>query len=213
MDRHALSGRADKVALRCIARDDAVTDVTYAELARLTSRFANVLRELGVGRGDRVFTLLGRCPELVTTVLGTLKNTSVLCPLFSAFGPDPVEQRLRLGDARVLVTTAALYRKKVADRRDALPGLEHVLIVGPGAGDLPGTVSWNELTGTAVDSFSIPRRPARTWPCCTSPVAPPAPPKAPCMSMRQWSPTTPRPRTRSICTPRTCTGARPTPAG
>ncbi|MFB8781881.1 acetate--CoA ligase [Streptomyces albogriseolus] len=156
VDRHALSGRADKVALRCIARDDAVTDVTYAELARLTSRFANVLREFGVGRGDRVFTLLGRCPELVTTVLGTLKNTSVLCPLFSAFGPDPVEQRLRLGDARVLVTTAALYRKKVADRRDALPGLEHVLIVGPGAGDLPGTVSWNELTGAAADSFSIP---------------------------------------------------------
>ncbi len=156
VDRHARSGRADKVALRCIARDDAVTDVTYAELARLTSRFANVLRELGVGRGDRVFTLLGRCPELVTTVLGTLKNTSVLCPLFSAFGPDPVEQRLRLGDARVLVTTAALYRKKVADRRDALPGLEHVLIVGPGAGDMPGTVSWNELTGAASDSFSIP---------------------------------------------------------
>ncbi|MFJ7123200.1 acetate--CoA ligase [Streptomyces albogriseolus] len=156
VDRHALSGRADKVALRCMARDDAVTDVTYAELTRLTSRFANVLRELGVGRGDRVFTLLGRCPELVTTVLGTLKNTSVLCPLFSAFGPDPVEQRLRLGDARVLVTTAALYRKKVADRRDALPGLEHVLIVGPGAGDLPGTVSWNELTSAAADSFTIP---------------------------------------------------------
>ncbi len=156
VDRHAVSERADRVALRCIARDDAVKDVTYAELARLTSRFANVLRELGVGRGDRVFTLLGRCPELVTTVLGTLKNTSVLCPLFSAFGPDPVEQRLRLGDARVLVTTADLYRKKVAGRRDALPGLEHVLIVGPGAGDLPGTVSWQELTSSAADSFTIP---------------------------------------------------------
>ena len=90
VDRHAASDHVDKVALRCVARDDSVSSVTYAELARGTARFANVLRSLGVGRGDRVFTLLGRCPELYTTVLGTLKNTSVLCPLFSAFGPDPV---------------------------------------------------------------------------------------------------------------------------
>ncbi|MFE0445464.1 acetate--CoA ligase [Streptomyces fungicidicus] len=156
VDRHAASDRAGKAALRCVGRDDAVTDVTYAELARRTARFANALRTLGVGRGDRVFTLLGRCPELYTAVLGTLKCGGVLCPLFSAFGPDPVEQRLRLGDARVLVTTAALYRKKVAARRDALPGLEHVLIVGPGAGELPGTVSFEELVSAAVDTFTIP---------------------------------------------------------
>lgn len=108
VDRHAASDLADKAALRCVARDDSVSTVTYAELARRTARFANVLRSLGVGHGDRVFTLLGRCPELYTTVLGTLKNTSVLCPLFAAFGPDPVAQRLRLGDAQVLVTTAVL---------------------------------------------------------------------------------------------------------
>ncbi|KES09114.1 acetyl-CoA synthetase [Streptomyces toyocaensis] len=156
VDRHAASDRAGKAALRCVARDDTVAEVTYAELARRTARFANVLRALGVARGERVFTLLGRCPELYTTVLGTLKNADVLCPLFPAFGPDPVEQRLRLGDARVLVTTAALYRKKVAGRRDALPGLEHVLIVGPGAGELPGTSSFDELTAAAADTFTIP---------------------------------------------------------
>lgn len=54
VDRHAASGNADKVALRCIARDDSVTAVTYAELMRRTSRFAGVLRSLGIGRGDRV---------------------------------------------------------------------------------------------------------------------------------------------------------------
>ncbi|MEU0398048.1 acetate--CoA ligase [Streptomyces sp. NPDC006208] len=156
VDRHARSPSRDKVALRCIARDNSVSTVTYAELARHTARFANVLRSLGVGPGDRVFTLLGRCPELYTAVLGTLKNTSVLCPLFSAFGPDPVEQRLRLGDARVLVTTAALYRRKVAERRASLPGLEHVLIVGQGAEELPGAVSFDELMSAASDSFTIP---------------------------------------------------------
>ncbi|WP_329259155.1 acetate--CoA ligase [Streptomyces pseudovenezuelae] len=156
VDRHAASDHADKIALRCIARDDSVSTVTYADLARRTARFANVLRSLGVGRGDRVFTLLGRCPELYTTVLGTLKNTSVLCPLFSAFGPDPVEQRLRLGDAKVLVTTAALYRRKVAEGRASVPGLEHVLIVGPRTAEVPGTVSFDDLMAAAPDTFTIP---------------------------------------------------------
>ncbi|MFE6691812.1 acetate--CoA ligase [Streptomyces sp. NPDC057743] len=156
VDRHTASGRGDRVALRCIAPDGTVTTVSYAELARRTARFAHVLRSLGVGRGDRVFTLLGRCPELYTAVLGTLKNVGVLCPLFSAFGPDPVEQRLRLGDARVLVTTADLYRRKVADRRSALRGLAHVLIVGPGAGELPGTLSFDALMAAAPDRFVIP---------------------------------------------------------
>ncbi|GAU70515.1 acetyl-CoA synthetase [Streptomyces sp. NBRC 110611] len=156
VDRHVTAGRGDRVALRCIGRDDAVETVTYAELARRTHRFANALRLLGVGRGDVVFTLLGRCPELYTAVLGTLKNTSVLCPLFSAFGPDPVEQRLRLGDARVLVTTATLYRRKVADRRASLPRLAHVLIVGPGAEEMPGTLSFDVLTAAAPDQFTVP---------------------------------------------------------
>ncbi|MET9392925.1 acetate--CoA ligase [Streptomyces sp. NPDC006624] len=156
VDRHVAAGRGEALALRCVGRDDTVTCVTYRELARSTARFAHVLRELGVGRGDRVTTLLGRCPELYTVVLGTLKNTSVLCPLFSAFGPDPVAQRLRLGDARVLVTTAELYRRKVAGQRERLPGLRHVLIVGEGAGDLPGTLAYDALTAAAPDTFAIP---------------------------------------------------------
>ncbi|MFD9025348.1 acetate--CoA ligase [Streptomyces parvulus] len=156
VDRHAFSEKAAKVALRCIARDDSVTTVTYAELARRTSRFASALQSLGVGRGDRVFTLLGRCPELYTSVLGTLKNTSVLCPLFSAFGPDPVEQRLRLGDAQVLVTTADLYRRKVAGHRKSVPGLKYVLIVGPGSEELPGTSSFDDLVSDAPDTFQVP---------------------------------------------------------
>ncbi|MFI1169360.1 acetate--CoA ligase [Streptomyces sp. NPDC020801] len=156
VDRHAAGARASATALRCVGRDDSVTTVTYAELARATARFANVLRTLGIGRGDRVVTLLGRCPELYTVVLGTLKNTAVLCPLFSAFGPDPVAQRLRLSEARVLVTTAELYRRKVAGQRDGLPGLRHVLIVGEGADELPGTVSFGALMADAADRFTIP---------------------------------------------------------
>ena len=53
VDRHAAGARRDAVAVRCVAKDDTVTDITYAGLARQTSRFANVLRSLGVGRGER----------------------------------------------------------------------------------------------------------------------------------------------------------------
>ncbi|MYW49687.1 acetate--CoA ligase [Streptomyces sp. SID161] len=156
VDRHVASGHATAVALRCVGRDDSVTSVTYGELARSTARFANVLRGLGVGHGDRVVTLLGRCPELYTVVLGTLKNTSVLCPLFSAFGPDPVFLRMTLGDAQVLVTTADLFRGKVAARHRCPATLRYVLIVGDGADDLPGTLSLDTLMADAADTFTIP---------------------------------------------------------
>ncbi|WP_199547224.1 acetate--CoA ligase [Streptomyces sp. N35] len=154
VDRHVAEGRGRHTALRCVRRDGPVESVSYHELALLTNRFAHVLRTLGVGRGDRVFTLLGRCPELFTAVLGTLKNTSVLCPLFSAFGPDPVAQRMGLGNARVLVTTEALYLRKVAPVRERLPELEHVLIVGEGRGALPGTESFDELMADASEEFT-----------------------------------------------------------
>jgi acetyl-CoA synthetase len=156
VDRHVAAGRGDHPALRCVAATGAVQTLTYAELAALTNRFANALRGLGVGPGERVFTLLNRCPQLYVTVLGTLKNRSVLCPLFSAFGPDPVAQRLTLGDARVLVTTQTLYERKVAGRRADLGGLEHVVIVGPRTADLPGTVAWDDLLAGAGDRFTVP---------------------------------------------------------
>ncbi|TDU74704.1 AMP-binding protein [Streptomyces sp. KS 21] len=86
VDRHLAAGHGRREALRCTAADDTVTHLTYAELGSLTGRFANVLTALGVGRQERVFTLLGRCPELYATVLGTLRSARVLCPLFSARG-------------------------------------------------------------------------------------------------------------------------------
>ncbi len=77
-----------------------------------------------------MYTLLGRVPELHVAVLGALEAGAVVSPLFSAFGPEPIRQRLLLGDARVLVTTAALYRRKVESIRADVPGLAHVLLVG-----------------------------------------------------------------------------------
>jgi len=130
VDRQAEGPLATAVAMRFIGRDDEVRELTYAELKERTDRFANVLRALGVGAGEGVFVLAGRIPELYVAALGAMKRGAVFSPLFSAFGPEPIEQRLRLGDARVLVTTPVLYRRKVAAARERLPGLEHVLLVG-----------------------------------------------------------------------------------
>ena len=86
-------------------------------------------RGLGVGKGDRVFVMAGRIPELYIAALGTLKNRSLFCPLFSAFGPEPIRARMAIGQAKVLVTTETLYRRKVEGIRSSLPSLEHVLVV------------------------------------------------------------------------------------
>jgi acetyl-CoA synthetase len=156
VDRHVLHGRGDVTALRCIGVDERVTEVTYAELARLTSAFARLLDELEVGRGDTVFSLLGRGLDIYVTALGTLKHTSVFCPLFTAFGPEPIRQRLQLGHGRVIVTTAELYRRRLADLRDQLPELEHVLLVDTDPGELPGTLSLPRLLDRLSGPYEIP---------------------------------------------------------
>ncbi|WP_030843968.1 acetate--CoA ligase [Streptomyces sp. NRRL F-4474] len=156
VDRHVEAGHGDWEALRCVAADDSVTHVSYADLAADASRFAHVLDDLGAAPQERVFTLLGRRRELYTAALGTLRSRRVLCPLFSAFGPEPVRQRLALGDARVLVTTEVLYRRKVEEIRHRLPGLAHVLLVGPAADPPPGTAVLDRLMARASPVFSVP---------------------------------------------------------
>ncbi len=129
VDRHLVHGKAEKVALRWLGRDDSVHDITYGALAEQSNRFANVLASLGVGKGDRVYSLLGRVPDLYVAALGTLKNGSVYSPLFSAFGPEPIKARMSIGDAKVLVTTESFYKRKVAAWRNEVETLEHVLLI------------------------------------------------------------------------------------
>ena len=148
--RHATGILADHEALRFVRADGTIHSISYADLAERSGRFASVLRSLGIGRGDRVFSLLGRIPELYVAMLGTFTNASVFCPLFAAFGPEPVRQRLHLGSGRALITTRALYRKKVASIRDSLlPDLQHVLLVDADGSPEPGTLDLAALMADA----------------------------------------------------------------
>jgi acetyl-CoA synthetase len=130
VDRHAMGPRRHQLAIRWLGKRGQLHDLSYERLGELTNRFANGLQQLGVVKGDRVYTLLGRRPELYVAALGTLKHRAVFCPLFAAFGPEPTRARLAIGKARVLVTSEALYRRKVEPIRATLPDLEHVILVG-----------------------------------------------------------------------------------
>jgi acetyl-CoA synthetase len=158
VDRHANGPHAAHLALRWLGKQGEVRNFTYGDLQRLSNRFANVLRSLGVRKGERVFALAGRILELYIAALGTLKNGSVFCPLFSAFGPEPIQQRLAIGDGKVLITTDALYgRRKIVELRAALPALEHVVVISSGAHAAPaGTHDFQALMESASDEFEIP---------------------------------------------------------
>ena len=157
IDRHVQKGQGARIALRWLDKQGAAHDFSYASLRELTNRFANVLAALGIGRGDAVFALMGRMPALYIGALGTLKNGSVFCPMFSAFGPEPIHQRMSIGRARVLVTTAALYARKVAGLRASLPDLAHVLIADLEAYEPApeGTLNLQTLMAEASEAFTI----------------------------------------------------------
>jgi acetyl-CoA synthetase len=158
VDRHAMGPLADKLALRWLGKTGAKRDFTYRQLSTLSNQFANVLQNLGIGKGDVVFVLSGRIPALYIAALGTFKNNNVFSPLFSAFGPEPIQVRMESGKGRVLVTTSQLYKRKVASIRERLPDLRHILIADLDAKDEApaGTENLQALMDAASTEFTIP---------------------------------------------------------
>lgn len=146
--------RRDRVALRWLPRSGDPLDITYSQLARETSRFASALDALGVTPGSALFILSNRIPELHISLLGALKHGSAVSPLFSAFGPEPIETRMTIGQGRVLVTTDLLYRRKVEPIRDRLPHLEHVIVVDTGRGGAPADcIDFRTFLETGLDDY------------------------------------------------------------
>ncbi|WP_175767924.1 acyl-CoA synthetase [Burkholderia cenocepacia] len=113
-DRHA---KADAIALDWIDVGGQHHRFTFAQMQALSARVANLLVAQGVKPGDVVAGLLPRTPELVATILGTWRAGAVYQPLFTAFGPKAIEHRLRMSDARLVVTNVANRAKldEIAD--------------------------------------------------------------------------------------------------
>jgi acetyl-CoA synthetase len=130
VDRHVAAGHGGETAIVWLGREGERRVLTYAGLAAAAARFSHVLRAHGIVPGERMFLLSGRVPELYAATLGAMKAGVVVSPLFAAFGPEPVRARMEIGDARVLLTNAQQYTRKVAPWRADMPGLKLVLVIG-----------------------------------------------------------------------------------
>ncbi|MEE9151676.1 MAG: acetate--CoA ligase [Thermoplasmata archaeon] len=157
LDRHIKTPLRDKIALYWEGKDGEKEKYSFLDLSKLSNRFANVLRKLGVRKGDRVFTYMDRTPEQYISLLGALKVGGVIGPLFSAFGPDAVKDRLADCEARVLITTPKLVNA-IHEVLEELPALDTIIIVNRSKTpyDLEDKeVSYEGLMDEASDEFDI----------------------------------------------------------
>jgi len=148
IERNALNWRKNKIALYWIGAEDEKAEYTFGQLNDLSNQFANLLHELQIERGDRVFFFLSRVPELYFGFLGTLKRGAIAGTMFAAFGPQAIVDRLQNSAAKVLVTEPALFERVVQASKD-LPDLETVLVTGD-----PKEAEKLKIHGKKVLSFS-----------------------------------------------------------
>ena len=150
--RHAASGRT---ALRWAGKTGVSSTLTFAELSRLSGQIAGWLRTRGLNEGDRVAGFLPRVPETIAIMLGTWKAGGVYVPIFTGFGPDAIEFRLRDSGAAVLCTHGE-YRSRVPA---LLPGGPAILTISGSEERAPGDTDFHEaISAQPVDTAAAERR-------------------------------------------------------
>lgn len=127
VDRHAKSWRKNKVALIYEKEDGSDLKYTFNDIFLLSNRFANLLKSIGIQKGEKVFIFLPRTPESYITFIGTLKTGAVVGSLFEAFGPIALKDRLENSEAKVLVTNSEL-KHRVYEIEKELPNLKYLVI-------------------------------------------------------------------------------------
>lgn len=126
VDRHAASWRKNKVALY-YTDDGRDEKYTFQDMKLLSSKFGNVLKKLGIKKGDRVGTLLPRSPELYIGVLGINRIGAIPVPLFEAFMEQAIEDRMENSGAVAIITNQRLKQRIPYDK---LPAMKHTILVG-----------------------------------------------------------------------------------
>ena len=161
LDRHVAAGNGDKVAYHWVGEDGLTLDLTYAQLLADTQRFANVLRGLGVEKGDVVGIYMPMVPQTPAAMLACARIGAVHNVVFGGFSVESVRERMEVSDAKVLVTADETLRRgkptpmkaKVDEIVGDLPSLEHVVVVKRTGGECPMTegrdVWWHEAVDAA----------------------------------------------------------------
>lgn len=151
IDRHVVNGLGDKIALHYsdTLREESYT---FSEMSTQSNRFANVLRDAGINKGDRVFIFMPRTPELYFSLFGALKVGAVVGPLFEAFMETAVRDRLQDSGAVAIVTTPALLSR--IPRAD-LPELKHVIVLGDSVDESLGVIDYRAAMASASEEANI----------------------------------------------------------
>ncbi len=162
LDRHVAAGKGDKVAFHWEGEPGDSRTITYAQLLDEVQRFANVLKGLGVERGDRVNIYLPMIPEAAISMLACARIGAAHSVVFGGFSAQSLTDRINDAEAKVLITADGGYRrgevfalKPAADEALAAgtPSIEAVVVVRRGGNDVEmvdGRDHWyHELMATA----------------------------------------------------------------
>ena len=228
LDRHVAAGNGDRAAIHWEGepgrRARSPTPTSIAEV----QRFANVLKGLGVVKGDRVNIYLPMIPEAAVAMLACARIGAPHSVVFGGFSAQALADRINDAEAKVLITADGGYRrgevfplKPAADEAVAATStIEHVVVVRRGGNDVEMVDGPRPLVPRPRRrGRRRPARPSRWTPrtCCTCSTrrARPASRRASCTPPVAISPRSPSPTsTCSTSTPRpTCSGAPPTSAG
>ena len=137
LDRHIEAGGGDKVAFYWEGEPGDERVITYRELLDEVSRLANALKELGVGKGDRVNIYLGMVPELPIAMLACARIGAPHSVVFGGFSAESLRDRINDAEAKVLITADGAWRRgqivPLKDNADEAvaqcPSIEHVITV------------------------------------------------------------------------------------
>ena len=162
VDRHATGSRRDKVALLWEGEPGEIRSLTYAQLHEQVSRFANVLKQNGVGKGDRVAIYMGMTPELAVALLACARIGAVHSVIFGGFAAHAIADRVNDSDCQVILTQDLSYRrgaeiklKHIVDEAlQRTPGVHKVIVYQRDASKstpmTPGRdLWWHEALATA----------------------------------------------------------------
>ncbi len=146
-------------ALYWIGKDRSKITITYRDMRALSNKVANLLRSLGVHKGDRIAGVLPRVPETVAIMIATWKVGAIYVPIFTGFGPQAVSLRIRNCEAKVAFTHHE-YRNRLSE----VNNVAVVTIAGPrGIGLQQGDVSFWQAVDSEHDEF-VPEQCKRTDP-------------------------------------------------
>ena len=164
LDRHVLAGNGDKVAIHWEGEPGDTRTITYSELLVEVEKFSNVLKSLGVVKGDRVNIYLPMIPEAAVAMLSCARIGAAHSVVFGGFSSQALADRINDAEAKVLITADGGYRrgevfelKPAADEAIAsTPTIEHVVVVKRGGNKVnmvDGRDHWyHELMATASDN-------------------------------------------------------------